>query len=89
MKDEMGLYYFPFPQNKRVRMYVMEKDEMIWFRLWNIDVPSLWEEHGWIPYGAVNAAMEMYDGKNFDPKRAYDIEVAKSLLKEGVLNENE
>jgi hypothetical protein len=25
MKDKVGIYYYPFPENKRVRMYVREK----------------------------------------------------------------
>jgi len=50
MKDERGKYYYPFPQNKKVRMYVQETDGMIHFRLWNSDDTKLWEEHDWIPY---------------------------------------
>lgn len=83
MKDKNGLYYYPFPQNKRVRMYVREKDAIIWFRLWNADDPQLWMEHGWVPYGAVKKAAEMSKSKAFDPHQAYDIEAAKALLKEG------
>jgi hypothetical protein len=82
MKDKTGLYYYPFPQNKRVHMYVREADGAIWFRLWNADDPELWEEHGWVPYGAIKQAAAMSKGKNFDPNRAYDIEVAMMLLKE-------
>jgi hypothetical protein len=83
MKDDKGLYYHPFPQNKRVRMYVRQDEGMIWFRLWNADDPEMWEEHGWVPYGAVQQATAMSESKNFDPGRAYDIEVAKMLLKMG------
>jgi hypothetical protein len=43
----------------------------------------LWQEHGWVPYSAIRNAAEMYTGKNFDPKYAYDIELAKALLKHG------
>ncbi|MBW2107331.1 MAG: hypothetical protein JRI36_01520 [Deltaproteobacteria bacterium] len=81
MKDERGLYYHPFPQNKRVRMYVRKDEGTIWFRLWSTDDEKLWEEHGWVPYEAVEQATAMYEGKNFDPGRAYDIEVARMLLK--------
>jgi hypothetical protein len=46
MKDKRGLYYYPFPQNKRVRMYVRKQADIIEFRLWNQDDPKLWKEHG-------------------------------------------
>jgi len=83
MKDERGMYYFPFPQNKRVRMYVQEKADMIHFRLWNADDPQLWEEHGWVPYDAIVQAQAMYQQKNdFNPRRAYDLAVARAVLKE-------
>lgn len=83
MKDDKGLYYHPFPQNKRVRMYVQETGNDVMFRMWNQDDPQLWEEHGWIPYSAVTQAAEIYDKKNFDPGRAYDIHVAREILKAG------
>ena len=82
MKDKLGLYYYPFPSNRRVRMYVEDRDGMIWFRLWNVDDPNLWDQHGWVPYGAIQEAMDMYEGKGFDPRRAYDIEIAMAILKE-------
>ena len=82
MKDELGLYYYPFPQNRRVHMYVREDEGSVLFRLWNADDPKLWEEHGWVPYDAIKQAQAMYNGKGFDPRYAYDIEVAKALIKE-------
>ena len=82
MKDDRGLYYYPFPQNKRVRMYVREADGNICFRLWNTDDPELWEEHGWVPYDAIKQAAVMHKQKKFDPNQAYDIDVAKMILKE-------
>ncbi len=83
MKDDRGLYYYPFPQNRRVRMYVREEAGMIHFRLWNADDPKLWDDHGWIPHDAILQAAAMYEKKNdFDPNRAYDLEAAKALLKE-------
>ena len=82
MKDDRGLYYFPFPQNKSVRMYVREKDGAVWFRLWNADDSKLWEEHGWVPYGAIKQAEAMYDGDGFDPAQAYDLEAAQALIGE-------
>jgi hypothetical protein len=87
MKDNRGLYYYPFLQNKRIRMYVREKDNAVWFRLWNADEPRLWEEHGWVPYEAIKRAEAIYQGKNFDPKQAYDLQVALSLIEEdSILN---
>ena len=82
MKDKKGLYYYPFPQNIRVRMYVRESEGTVWFRLWNADDPVLWEEHGWVPYGAVKEAAAIFKAASFDPNRAYDIQVAKMVLKE-------
>ena len=82
MKDERGLFYWPFPQNKQVRMYVRQKDGNIWFRLWHADDPQLWDDHGWVPYGAVKKAQGLYRGKNFDPARAYDLALAAALIEE-------
>ena len=82
MRDKRGLYYYPFPQNKRVRMYVREAGIDIEFRLWNQDDAELWKTHGWIPYDAVKQATGIYKGGRFDPNQAYDLEVAKALLKE-------
>ena len=63
-------------------MYVREGEGTIWFRLWNADDPELWEKHGWVPYSAIKQAAAMYEGKNFAPNQSYDIELAKTLLKE-------
>ncbi len=85
MKDDRGLYYYPFPGTQKVRMYVRRTEGEVCFRLWNSDDPWLWTEHGWVPHGAIKQAASMYDGKNFDPG-AYDIDLADTLLKE---NESE
>ena len=82
MKDENGLYYYPFPQNKRARMYVRQDQGTIWFRLWNADDPQMWAEHDWVPYGAIKQAATISTSKSFDANRAYDIEAAKALLRE-------
>ena len=82
MKDDKGLYYYPFPLNKRVRMYVRELGGEIGFRMWNSDDPQLWEEHGWIPYSAITQARAIYEVKDFDPKQAYDIQIARALINE-------
>lgn len=84
MKDEQGLFYYPYPNNKSVRMYVRQGIDDIEFRLFNSKEPQLWEEHGWAPYLALQKAFEMYDIKKsgFNPKAAYDIAIARTLLKE-------
>ena len=63
-------------------MYVREIDGEIGFRMWNSDDPQLWEEHGWVSYDAIKQAQEIYAVKDFDPKQAYDIQIAQALLKE-------
>ena len=80
MQDERGDYYYPFPSNKRVRMYVRKEGDEIEFRLWNQDDPQMWESHGWVPFSAIQQAQAIYEGGAFDPRRAYDIMLAKEAL---------
>lgn len=83
MQDERGLYYLPYPQNPQTRMYVLRRPDDIYFRLWSAKDPQLWEEHDWVPWGAIRKASAMYARKGpFDPHRAYDIRVAEALLAE-------
>jgi hypothetical protein len=84
MRDDRGVYYYPYPDNKKTRMYIKKSEGVIWFRLWNREIPALWDEHGWIPYDAILKASGIYKKGpgNFDPRIAYDIEVAKALLNE-------
>lgn len=83
MKDERGLYYLPYPNNPQTRMYVVQRADDIYFRLWNAKDPQLWEEHDWVPWGAIRKASHMYERKgSFDPVQAYDIRVAQALLAE-------
>ena len=82
MKDERGLYYYPFPQNKKVRMYIREDQDSVCFRLWQADDSQLWIEHGWVPYEAIRQAAAMHRRGSFDPDTAYDINVARALLKD-------
>ena len=81
MKDKNGLYYYPFPNNKKVRMYVNLINDDICFRLWNKDDAKLWEEHGWVPHEAILQAKKLYNGKQFGPNSAYDIKLAEALIK--------
>ncbi|MGD8837232.1 MAG: hypothetical protein PVJ84_01655 [Desulfobacteraceae bacterium] len=82
MKDERGLYYYPFPGNKRVRMYVRQPADEPEFRMWNQDDSQMWDQHGWVPYSAIVQAKSLYKGGPFDPDRAYDPEAAKALIAE-------
>ncbi len=85
MRDDKGLYYYPFPKNKGVRMYVREVGEEICFRLWKSDDPEMWKGHGWVPYAAVKEAASMYkktSPRGFDPGRAYDLNAARALVQE-------
>lgn len=82
MKDEYGLYYYPNPLQKQFRMYVREIDGEIQFRLWNAQDPELWQQHGWVPYAAILEAAKIYAGNSLEPKQAYDIEIARALVKQ-------
>ena len=82
VKDQNGLYYYPFPGNRQVRMYVRSGSDGIEFRLWNQQDPMLWTEHGWVPWKAVQEASSMYRGGKFNPQVAYDIKIARALLAE-------
>ena len=83
MKDHRGLFYYPFPQNKKVRMYVRAVSDELEFRMWNQDDPQMWEDHGWVPYSAIAQAKALYQqGGAFDPDRAYDLNAARALVKE-------
>jgi len=81
MQDDRGVYYYPFPRNKRVRMYVRKREGEIEFRLWNQDDPEMWPSHGWVPYGAIQKAQAMYRGGPFNPGQAYDLILANEALK--------
>ena len=81
MKDRIGIFYYPFPENKRVRMYVRERNGDVEFRMRNQDDPGIWNDHGWVPYAAIQQAQVLYAKRGqFDPQRAYDIQIAKVLI---------
>jgi hypothetical protein len=49
----------------------------------NEDDPSIWTDHGWVPYGAIQQAQVLYEKRSgFDPNRAYDIQIAKVLVRD-------
>lgn len=80
MKDDKGLYYYPMPTNKSIRVYVRKSDDDIEFRMWNAKDAGMWLEHGWVPYGAIRQASAIFSGNNFDPDRIYDLSVARALI---------
>lgn len=84
MKDERGVYYYPNPAEKLVRMYVRERYGDVEFRLWNQEHPEIWERHDWLPHEVVVEAAREYAkrGAGADPLEMYDINVAKRLLKD-------
>ena len=84
MKDKIGIYYYPNPENKRVRLYVREKNGEVEFRMRNQYDPSIWTDHGWVPYSAIQQAQVLYSGRGqFDPEKAYDVQIAKVLIRDG------
>ncbi len=84
MKDLRGLYYYPAPQNTRIRMYVREQFGTVEFRMFNADYPEVWEKHGWMPFEEIEMAAQMYKdrGRDVNPMLLYDITVAKQLLQD-------
>ena len=88
MKDELGLYYKPILENKKIRMYVRAGLEDIEFRMCDTDDPGLWDEHGWVEWSAIQQAAKLYveDGrKGRPPLHLYDLEIAKRLLKDAAI----
>jgi hypothetical protein len=85
MKDDRGPYYYPFPGNRRVRMYVKwgPDDDQIHFRLWKSDDPGLWQQHGWLSEEAITQAAGLYSAhERFNPGLAYDPKIARTLLQQ-------
>ncbi len=85
MKDKLGIYYYPVLENKNLRMYVRLGSDDVEFRMWDSNDKSLWEEHGWVPWTAIQQAAELYkkEGrKGAPPIHLYDIEIAIRLLKD-------
>ena len=81
MQDTFGVYYYPVPGHKSIRMYVRKNQEVIEFRLHNDKDPQLWAEHGWLSYEAVRQAAQMYNQRNgTDPLKLYDFDVALHVL---------
>ncbi|MEJ5242234.1 MAG: hypothetical protein WHT64_01580 [Desulfomicrobiaceae bacterium] len=85
MRTPSGVFYYPVPGNKRIRMYVRERDGVVEFRLYNPDYPEIWERHGWLDMDLVQRGAQLFRkerSKDLDPARLYDLKVAKALLEE-------
>lgn len=85
MQDKRGLYYYPQAGNHKVRVYVRRRDGAVEFRLWQDELPEVWERHGWLPYRVLQDAAQLYREErnaDADPLRIYDINVAELLLRE-------
>lgn len=84
MHDDNGLFYYPDPANKQVRVYVREDGGGISFRLWHQEHPHVWEQHEWLAYDVIKAAASMYQerGTGTDPLALYDVNVARALIRE-------
>ncbi|MBE1424691.1 hypothetical protein H4684_001325 [Desulfomicrobium macestii] len=84
MQDKDGIFYYPYPENKRIRMFVREQDGNIEFRLSNVDHPEIWERHGWLDLDIIRRGAKMFEerGSKADPTKIYDVETARYLLKE-------
>ena len=81
MQDSYGVYYYPLPGHKSIRMYVREQNDVIEFRLHNDQDAQLWAEHEWLSYEAVRQAAEMYKQQHANtPLHLYDFDVALNVL---------
>lgn len=85
METPSGPFYYPVPGNKRIRMYVRERDGVVEFRLYNPDYPEIWERHGWLDMDLVRRGVELFRQErrqDLDPSRLYDLAVARAVLDE-------
>ena len=88
MQDELGLYYYPVPQNKKIRMYVRKAGDEIEFRMWDSDDPALWEEHAWVCWTVIQKAAELYRKEKrsgVPPVHLYEPEIARQLIADAAL----
>jgi hypothetical protein len=88
VQDELGLYYYPAPQNKKIRMYVRKNGNEIEFRMWDSSDATLWKDHGWVPWPAIQQAAVLYREEKKDgapPLHLYDLAVAEKLIADAAL----
>lgn len=86
MKDQNGIYYHPDPNDIHTRVYVRQGDIEVEFRLWRNNMPEVWEKHGWMRWSVIEDAASLYkpNENKLSPLRLYDINVAKTLIKESL-----
>jgi len=85
MESPQGVFYYPIPGNKRIRMYVRRCNGTIEFRLHNPDYPEIWERHGWLDMDLIQRGASLFRqerGRHVDPLQLYDIRVAQAVLEE-------
>lgn len=86
MKDERGLYYNPNPGDDRARVYVRRgADGEIEFRLWQAEMPEVFEKHPWLPHAVIADAASLYQAERnsaANPLRLYDLAVARELVRQ-------
>lgn len=84
MQDERGVYYYPNPHHRSVRMYVKREAGSITFRMYSSEEAAVWEKHGWVPHEAIAQAAALYEnegrGKADGPLSLYDLNVAEAVL---------
>jgi len=92
VRDDKGIFYHPILGEKGLRMYVRLTANEVEFRPYSDDDPSLWDEHGWVPYSAILEAKRLHREENRKgtfPSHLYDIEIAIRLLRDAIEDEVE
>lgn len=86
MQDERGLFYNPVPGDDRVRVYVRRgADGEIEFRLWQADLPDIYERHPWLSHSVIADAASLYRAERdpaANPLQLYDLAVARELVRQ-------
>ncbi len=85
VQDERGIYYYPVLGNKNIRMYVRPAGDEVEFRLWDSKNDEAWEQHGWLPWSAIQQAAELYRKEKSGggpPLHLYDFDVAIRLIRD-------
>lgn len=84
MRDKTGVYYLAHAGNPRVRVYVRKGiDGKFEFRLWDSELPEVWEKHGWLDYDTIRSAADLYKNErnpDANPLAIYDLVIARNLL---------
>lgn len=83
MQDRHGVFYYPIPENKQLKMYVRVQDGIVEFRPHHSEHQELWAEHGWISYETARKAGQVSKEKGGRyPLHLYDFEVALGVLQD-------